>query len=225
MTDNTDDGVELTGKIKDKLIKTKETWAQEGRGLTGKTGRPENERLPPGQRLTKDFPVLDLGVQPNLSQKEWGLSVAGQVAHPLKWSWDDFMAQPQQEYVNDIHCVTTWSRYDNSWRGVPMKTLLAACKPFPTAKFLMVKGFDGYSTNVPLADVDREDVFLGHTWNGAPLVREHGGPVRLVVPHLYFWKSAKWIRHITFMEKDQPGYWEARGYHMRGDPWEEERYD
>ncbi|MDX2143950.1 MAG: sulfite oxidase-like oxidoreductase [Rhodospirillaceae bacterium] len=215
---------ELTGQIKDKLIRTKEQWAKDGRGLTGKTARPEVERLPPGQHLTRDFPVLDLGVQPNLTQAEWSLSVAGQVKHPLKWSWKDFMAQPQQEYRNDIHCVTAWSRYDNTWLGVPMRALLKTVAPFETAKFLMLKSYDGYSTNVALADVDRDDVFLGHTWNGAALTRDHGGPVRMVIPHLYFWKSAKWLRHITVMEKDQPGYWEARGYHMRGDPWTEERY-
>jgi len=218
------DEPELTGKIKDKLIRTKEQWAKDGRGLTGLTSRPEQDRLPPGQRLTQDFPVLDLGVQPNLVPADWSLSVGGQVKNAIKWSWADLMAQPQTEYLNDIHCVTTWSRYDNKWLGVAMRALLAAAEPLPSAKFLMVKSFDGYSTNVPLADVDRDDVFLGHTWNGQALTRDHGGPVRLVVPHLYFWKSAKWIRHITFMEKDQPGYWEARGYHMRGDPWPEERY-
>jgi DMSO/TMAO reductase YedYZ molybdopterin-dependent catalytic subunit len=218
------DEPELIGQIKDKLIRTKEQWAKEGRALTGETSRPDATRLPPGQRLTQDFPVLDLGVQPNLTPADWSLSVAGQVAQPIKWSWADLMAQPQQTFRNDIHCVTTWSRYDNDWVGVPMRVLLAAVQPRPAAKFLMVRSFDGYSTNVPLADVDRDEVFLAHTWNGAPLAREHGGPVRLVIPHLYFWKSAKWIRHITFMEQDQPGYWEARGYHMRGDPWTEERY-
>ena len=217
------DEPELIGKTKDKLIRTKEQWAKEGRGLTGQAAKP-TERLPPGQRLTKDFPVLDLGVQPNLAPSDWSLSVGGQVKNNIKWSWADLMAQPQQEFTNDIHCVTTWSRYDNIWRGVAMRTFLQAVQPLPSAKFLMVKSFDGYSTNVPLADVDRDDVFLGHTWNGAGLTRDHGGPVRLVVPHLYFWKSAKWIRHITFMDKDQPGYWEVRGYHMRGDPWPEERY-
>ncbi|MBL8630042.1 MAG: sulfite oxidase-like oxidoreductase [Rhodospirillaceae bacterium] len=219
-----DDEPTLVGQIKEKLIRTKEQWAKDGRALTGQVARPEQERLPPGQRLTQDFPVLDLGVQPNLSTADWSLSVGGQVKNQVKWSWADFMAQTQQEFMNDIHCVTTWSRYDNTWVGVPMKTLLAAVEPKPEAKFLMVKSFDGYSTNVPLADVDRDDVFLGHTWSGKALTRDHGGPVRLVIPHLYFWKSAKWIRHITFMDKDQPGYWEARGYHMRGDPWPEERY-
>ncbi len=212
------------GDVNAKLIRTKEKWARDGRALTGALGDPARDRRPPGQRVGKDFPVLDLGVQPNLSHAEWALSVAGQVAEPLKWDWPTLMAQPQSNYLNDIHCVTTWSRYDNGWVGVAMRTLLAAAKPLPSAKYLMVKSYDGYATNVPLADVDREDVFLAHTWQGKPLAREHGGPVRLVVPHLYFWKSAKWIRHITFMDRDQAGYWEARGYHMRGDPWKEERY-
>ena len=207
-----------------KLIRTKEQWARDGRALTGTSSDERLNRRPPGQRITQDFPVLDLGIQPNLSQQEWGLSVAGLVEHPLKWDWAAFIAQPQTTYVNDIHCVTTWSRYDNTWIGVAMRALLAQVKPLPTAKFLMVKSFDGYSTNIPLADVDRDDVFIAHTWQDKPLTREHGGPVRLVVPHLYFWKSAKWIRHITFMDRDQPGYWEARGYHMRGNPWKEERY-
>ncbi len=212
------------GDVNAKLIQAKEKWAEEGRALTGSTSDPRYNRLPPGQRLTKDFPVLDLGIQPNLAQKEWSLSVAGMVANPLRWDWAALMDQPQVSYRNDIHCVTTWSRYDNQWRGVAFTTLLAAAKPLPSAKFLMVKSFDGYSTNVPLADVDRDDVFLAHTWQDKPLDRDHGGPVRLVVPHLYFWKSAKWIRHITFMDRDQPGYWEARGYHMRGNPWKEQRY-
>jgi len=207
-----------------KLIRTKEAWARDGRALTGTSGDPARDRRPPGQRVTQDFPVLDLGIQPNLSLREWTLTVAGQVAQPLKWDWAALMAQPQVSYLNDIHCVTTWSRYDNSWTGVPMRALLGEVKPLPSAKVLMVKSYDGYATNVPLADIDRDDVFIAHAWQGKPLDREHGGPVRLVVPHLYFWKSAKWIRHITFMDKDQPGYWEARGYHMRGDPWKEERY-
>ncbi len=209
--------------VKEKLIRTKEQWAKSGRGLTGTVVSPE-ERRPPGQRVTEDFPVLDLGIQPNLSQAEWSLTVAGQVAHPIKWTWADLLALPQVTRANDIHCVTTWSRYDNEWKGVAMRTLLDAIKPNPAAKFLMLKSYDGYATNVPLADVDRDDVLIAHTWQGQPLAREHGGPVRLVIPHLYFWKSAKWLRHITVMEKDQPGYWEARGYHMRGDPWREERY-
>ena len=214
---------ELNPKM-EKLARTKEKWARDGRGLTGTSADPNKVRLPPGQRLTKDFPVLDLGVQPNVAQSDWSLSVAGQVGHPLKWTWRDFMAQPQVTLTNDIHCVTTWSRYDNVWVGVSMRHLLSLAKPFEKAKYVMLRSFDGYSTNLPLADIDRDDVLMAHTWQDAPLAREHGGPVRLVVPHLYFWKSAKWLRHITFIEKDQPGYWEARGYHMRGNPWDEERY-
>lgn len=210
--------------VKEKLIRTKEKWAEEGRGLTGTTADPRRERRPPGQRVTQDFPVLDLGIQPNLTMADWSFSVGGQVENQLKWDWAAFMAQPQQTYKNDIHCVTTWSRYDNEWVGVPMRALLRQANPKPSAKALMLRSFDGYTTNILLSDVDRDDVFLAHTWNGVPLTREHGGPVRLVVPHLYFWKSAKWLRHITFLDRDQPGYWEVRGYHMRGDPWKEERY-
>lgn len=214
----------MSDEIKSKLIRTKEEWARTGRGLTGAAGDPAKDRRPPGQRVTTDFPVLDLGIQPNLSTKEWALSVAGQVAKPLKWTWDQFMALPQREFSNDIHCVTTWSRYDNVWQGVAFRDLLALIEPKADAKAVMLKSYDGYSTNVLLSDLDRDDVFIAHTWNGKPLAREHGGPVRLVVPHLYFWKSAKWLRHMSFLDRDQPGYWEARGYHMRGDPWQEERY-
>lgn len=210
--------------VKAKLIRTKEKWAGEGRGLTGTTADPKRDRRPPGQRVTQDFPVLDLGIQPNLTTADWSLSVGGQIENEIKWDWAAFMAQPQRTYKNDIHCVTTWSRYDNEWIGVPMRELLRQVKPRPSAKALMLRSFDGYTTNILLSDVDRDDVFIAHTWNGAPLAREHGGPVRLVAPHLYFWKSAKWLRHITFLDRDQPGYWEVRGYHMRGDPWKEERY-
>lgn len=159
-----------------------------------------------------------------MSPSDWSLSVGGRVEHPLKWDWADLMAQPQVARVSDIHCVTTWSRYDNEWKGVAMRILLERVKPLASARFLMLKSYDGYSTNVPLADVTRESVLIAHTWQGTPLSRDHGGPVRIVIPHLYFWKSAKWLRHITFLDQDQPGYWEARGYHMRGDPWTEERY-
>ena len=208
----------------DKLIRTKEQWARDGRGLTGTNADPKKARLPPGQHIVKDFPVLDLGDQPNLLQREWTLTTAGQISQSIRWTFDDLMAQPQVEVICDIHCVTTWSRYDNRWRGVSAKHLLAQVQPKAATQFLMVRSFDGYATNVPMSWFDDDDVLLAHTWNGAPLTREHGGPVRLVIPKLYFWKSAKWIRHITFMEKDAPGYWEARGYHAVGDPWKEQRY-
>jgi DMSO/TMAO reductase YedYZ molybdopterin-dependent catalytic subunit len=207
-----------------KLIRTKEQWAQNGRSITGFIGDRRKDRLPPGQHLVKDFPVLDLGKQPNMLPKDWALSAAGEISRPFKWNWRDFMAQPQVEITSDIHCVTTWSRYGNRWKGVGARHFLAEVQPKLNASFLMVRSYDGYATNVPLSWLDDDDVLFAHTWNGAPLAREHGGPVRLVIPKLYFWKSAKWIRHITFMDKDAPGYWEARGYHDVGDPWKEERY-
>lgn len=208
----------------EKLIRTKEQWARDERALTGTVSSPKQDRLPPGQRLVKDFPVLDLGSQPNMLPKDWSFTVAGQVDRPIKWTFDDLMKQPQVEFTSDIHCVTTWSRYDNRWKGVSVKHLLAEIEPRATAAFVMIRSYDGYATNVPLNWLDHDDVLLAHTWNGAPLSREHGGPVRLVIPQLYFWKSAKWLRHLTFMDKDAPGYWEARGYHDVGDPWKEERY-
>lgn len=216
-----EDDVPLSGKFKDKLVATKEAWAREGRGLTGNHSQ---NRLPPGQHETVDWPVLDLGIQPNLAAKDWSLSVGGAVENPLKWSWEDFLAQPQTELVSDIHCVTTWSRYDNTWNGVSAHHLLAMVKPRASARFIMFRSYDGYTTNVPLARFADDDVLLAHSWQGEKLTREHGGPVRVVIPKLYFWKSAKWLRAITFMDQDSPGYWELRGYHDEGDPWTEQRY-
>ena len=204
-----------------KLIAAKEQWAKDGRALTGKPGK---DRLPPGQHLTRDWPVLDLGIQPNLLPKDWSLTVGGAVQAPLSWNWDQFMTQPQTELVADIHCVTTWSLYDSTWTGVSSRHLLGLVRPRPEAKFVMFRSFDGYTTNVPLEHFASSDAMLAHSWQNAPLTREHGGPVRILIPKLYFWKSAKWIRAITFMEKDSPGYWELRGYHDVGDPWQEERY-
>lgn len=207
----------------DKLIATKQAWARQGRGLTGEAA-PRAQRLPPGQHLVKGLPVLDLGVQPNVPTSEWRFTVAGLVSTPLEWDWDTFMAQPQVDVTVDIHCVTTWSSYDNTFTGVPARHLLEAAGVKSDAAFLMARSFDGYSTNLPMADFADDDVLLAHSWNGTPLPRDHGGPVRLLVPKLYFWKSAKWLRHITFMDRDQGGFWEVRGYHMHGDPWTEERY-
>lgn len=221
-----EDDIPLFGRIKDKLVETKEKWAREGRALTGQGNSPSptRPRLPPGQREVKDFPVLDLGVTPNLAAADWSLSVGGSVEAPLKWSWQDFLTQPQTEIVTDIHCVTTWSRYDNLWQGVSARHLLEQVKPRPGATHLMFRSYDGYTTNVPLTRFADDDVLLAHSWQGQPLSPEHGGPVRVVIPKLYFWKSAKWLRAITFMDKDSPGYWEMRGYHDEGDPWKEERY-
>ena len=207
-----------------KLTRTKEKWAREGRFLTGKITRPEDQRLPPGQHLTKDWPVLDLGVMPPVSRERWRLDVYGAIENPVFWTFAEFTAQKQEQFVSDIHCVTTWSRYDNLWEGLATRELLAACQPREDARFVVLHCSDGYTTNLALEDFAAEDALLAHSWSGQPLTNEHGGPVRLVVPHLYFWKSAKWLQAIEFVTEDAPGFWEVRGYHNRGDPWAEQRY-
>ena len=211
--------------LKQKLIAAKMRWAREGRLLTGHPDPAHRRRLPPGQREVHDWPVLDLGTMPNLSTRDWSFSVGGMVERQLSLSWDDFIAMPQLAVRCDIHCVTAWSRYDNDFVGVPALYLLDLVRPRPEARFLMLRSYDGYTTNLPLADFADDDVILAHQWQGKPISRDHGGPMRLILPKLYLWKSAKWLRHITFTERDSPGYWEQRGYHMRGDPWKEERYE
>ncbi|WBL80882.1 sulfite oxidase-like oxidoreductase [Bradyrhizobium xenonodulans] len=207
-----------------KLTRTKEKWAREGRFLTGKVTRPEDQRLPPGQHLTKDWPVLDLGVVPPVSRERWRLDVYGAIENPVFWTFAEFAARKQAQSTSDIHCVTTWSRYDNLWEGLATRELLAACQPREDARFVVLHSYDGYTTNLALDDFAAEDALLAHSWSGQPLSDEHGGPVRLVVPHLYFWKSAKWLQAIEFLTDDAPGFWEVRGYHNRGDPWAEQRY-
>lgn len=210
--------------MESKLTQTKQRWAREGRFITGRHARPDTERLPPGQHLTQDWPVLDLGITPNISRDRWRLDVYGAVETPLFWDFAQFSAQPQSSFTSDIHCVTTWSRYDNRWDGLSTRTLLEACGPKPDARFVVLESHDGYTTNLALEDFAAEDALLAHTWQGAPIERDHGGPVRAIIPHLYFWKSAKWLQRIEFRTYDKPGYWEVRGYHHRGDPWQEQRY-
>ena len=207
-----------------KLTRTKEKWAREGRFLTGKIARPEDQRLPPGQHLTRDWPVLDLGVVPPVSRERWRLDVYGAVENPVFWTFEEFIAQKQARFTSDIHCVTSWSRYDNEWEGLATRELLTVCQPREDARFVVLHSYDGYTTNLVLEDFAAEDALLAHSWSGQPLTAEHGGPVRLVVPHLYFWKSAKWLQAIEFRTGDAPGFWEVRGYHNRGDPWAEQRY-
>jgi DMSO/TMAO reductase YedYZ molybdopterin-dependent catalytic subunit len=219
-----EDAVPLTGKVKDKLIETKQGWAREGRLLTGQHGDPERDRLPPGQRLVRDWPVLDLGVQPDVDPAKWRLRIEGLVAAPVRLTLDEFMALPQSDRFNDIHCVTQWSRYDNRWQGVPVKDLLAMARPKDEARFVSLTSYDGYTTNLSMDDFARDENLFAHSWEGERLERQHGGPVRLVVPHLYFWKSPKWVTRVELLREDRPGFWEVRGYHNRGDPWMEERY-
>lgn len=214
----------LIGQIKDKLIRSKEKTAEAGRHLTGRVDNDHANRLPPGQHLVDKWPVLDLGIQPELPLDTWRLAVDGLVEHPLTWTFDEFMSLPQERFVSDIHCVTTWSRYDNRWDGVSSKTILDLVKPKADARHVIFHSYDGYTTNIKLEVFAEPDVIIAHSWEGARLTREHGGPVRAIVPQWYFWKSAKWIRRIEFSATDKPGFWEERGYHNEADPWTEQRY-
>jgi DMSO/TMAO reductase YedYZ molybdopterin-dependent catalytic subunit len=207
-----------------KLTTSKRRWAAEGKFLTGRISRPETERLPPGQHLVKNWPVLDLGQQPIISIDSWRLEVRGLVETEFNLSWAAFQALEQSNMVSDIHCVTTWSRYDNKWKGVATRDLLDLAMPKAVAGYVMLTSYDGYTTNLPLSDFAAEDAILATSWEGLPLTRDHGGPMRLVVPHLYFWKSAKWLRRIDLLPADKAGFWEKNGYHMYGDPWREQRY-
>jgi DMSO/TMAO reductase YedYZ molybdopterin-dependent catalytic subunit len=207
-----------------KLTRTKEKWAREGKFLTGRRARPEEDRLPPGQHLVRDWPVLDLGLQPDIPKDRWRLDVGGLVERPAELDVASFSALPRSRLTSDIHCVTSWSRYDNAWEGLSTADLLAHVVPSGEARFVQLLSYDGYTTNMGLEDFAAEDALLADGWEGAPLSREHGGPVRLVVPHLYFWKSAKWLKGIVFAADDERGFWEVRGYHNHADPWREERY-
>jgi DMSO/TMAO reductase YedYZ molybdopterin-dependent catalytic subunit len=184
-------------------------------------GRP---RLPRGQHLVSGFPVLDLGVRPAIDLATWKLKVTGQVREPWFFTWEQFRALPRARQQSDFHCVTSWSRYDLRWAGVPFRALAERVGVLPAARFVIAACGDGYTTNLPLADCLRDDTLLADELDGQPLPLEHGGPVRLLVPHLYAWKSAKFLRALHFATEDQPGFWEARGYHHYGDPWREQRY-
>lgn len=214
----------IAGRIKEKLIRSKEQWAKDGRLLTGDTDPNMENRLPPGQRLVSNWPVLDLGLQPEVPKEAWQLTIDGAVNSPRGLTYKDLLAQPLVKMTSDIHCVTAWSRFDNDWEGVSSAQILSLAHPKPEAKHVIFHGYDGYTTNVALSVFADEDVLLAHTWDGRPLTREHGGPVRVVIPKWYFWKSAKWIKRIEFSADGQPGFWEERGYHNEGDPWSEQRY-
>jgi DMSO/TMAO reductase YedYZ molybdopterin-dependent catalytic subunit len=207
-----------------KLINAKRAWARSGRLLTGTTADPARDRLPPGQKLVRDWPVLDLGAEPDVGPQRFRLDIDGAVARPISLRLDEFVALPQQDSISDIHCVTQWSRYDNHWQGVAAHTLIDLVQPRDEARHLVFHSYDGYTTNVRLDQFDQPDVFLVHRWEGRPLDRAHGGPVRVLMPRLYFWKSAKWIRRVEFSPADRPGFWERNGYHNNADPWLEERY-
>jgi DMSO/TMAO reductase YedYZ molybdopterin-dependent catalytic subunit len=168
--------------------------------------------------------VLHYGSVPDVELAKWDLRVLGLVEHPQLWTWDDFRALPRVQVRSDIHCVTRWSRYDNLWEGVSLREVLRRAAPRPEARFAIIRAEQGFTTNLPLAELEHDDVLLADTHDGAPLTPEHGWPLRLVVPRRYFWKSAKWIRAIELAATDRPGFWEQNGYHNDADPWNEERY-
>ncbi|WP_374971381.1 sulfite oxidase-like oxidoreductase [Terrabacter sp. BE26] len=191
------------------------------RGFQGRR-RSGDDRLPPGQYLTGDFPVLSAGPTPAVDHDDWELWVATEDGTRHTWSWDELMSLPAETVTVDIHCVTSWSKLDTEWRGVSVDTLLADVDT--AADFAMVHSYGGYTTNLPLEDLLDGRAWVAFSYDGEDLRPEHGGPARLLVPHLYFWKSAKWVRGIELMLEDSPGFWEQLGYHDYGDPWREQRY-
>jgi DMSO/TMAO reductase YedYZ molybdopterin-dependent catalytic subunit len=194
--------------------------------LTGRQKDREKwgDRLPPGQKVVENWPILTYGGTPRIDTRDWKLRVFGLVEKDVELTWDQLQALPQTKVHCDIHCVTSWSRMDNDFEGVRFLDLLAQVTPKPNATAVMAHCYGGYTTNVLLSDLTRDNVLLATGHDGAPIPTEHGGPCRLMLPHLYFWKSAKWLNGLEFIEKDRPGFWEQYGYHIRGDPWQEERY-
>jgi DMSO/TMAO reductase YedYZ molybdopterin-dependent catalytic subunit len=195
------------------------------RGFHGRKRPEHNERLPPGQYdIGTDFPVLTAEVTPQLDPERWTMSVDGLVANAGTWTWADMHRLPQSEYRGDIHCVTTWSKFGTSFGGVSVDLLLDAADPLPEATHVLATSTTGYTTNLPLEHLRGGKAWIVWSHEGRPLTPEHGGPVRLLVPHLYFWKSAKWVTRLTVLDHDEPGFWERNGYHDLGDPWREQRY-
>jgi DMSO/TMAO reductase YedYZ molybdopterin-dependent catalytic subunit len=219
--------VEARLKLRQRFLdKMKETPAQAdarplGSGPPNRHGMP---LVPVGQTVTEKWPVLDLGRQPEVPLERWELIVDGAVEAPLRLSWKDLLALPQVGDVSDFHCVTTWSKLDVRWKGVPLAAVLALARPLPEAGFLMTWAYDGYTTNLPLEEALKDDVLLVHTAEGRPLAVEHGGPLRVITPQLYAWKGAKWIHRLELMARDRLGYWELRGYSNTAHPWRDDRY-
>jgi DMSO/TMAO reductase YedYZ molybdopterin-dependent catalytic subunit len=193
------------------------------RGFTGRREDPDDAaRLPPGQYLTRDFPVLSAGPTPHTQLEDWTFTINGEVDSEKRWSWDEFRALPSETVTKDIHCVTKWSKLDTTWTGVSLDVLMAGIET--AADFVIAFSDGGYTTNLPLEDLLDGKAWIAYKYDGAPLDPEHGGPARLLVPHLYFWKSAKWVRGLSLHGDDRPGFWESNGYHLYGDPWREQRY-
>lgn len=212
----------------DTYIKAKEKIAKLMKNQANSTFEGSNKsqinRLPPGQHLVNNFPVLDLGVQPMFFENKYRFEVTGLVSNPISLTWKEFLELQKAELTADFHCVTKWSKFDVKWGGVSMKYLLELIKPLTNAKFVIQYGLDGYTTNVPLESLMKEDVILAYELFGEPLPREHGGPLRMIIPKLYAWKGSKFLTKLEFIENDDPGFWEVRGYSNTADPWKEDRY-
>lgn len=212
----------LTGSV---LRVREELMARFTRGFTGRESRVRAAWLPPGQYDVGDvWPVLTAEVTPQLATKDWTFTVEGLVETPRTWTWEQIRALPASTYAGDIHCVTTWSKHDVTFRGVSVDTLLEAAQPRPEATHVMAYCHTGYETNLPLGDVTGGRAWVAFDYGDEPIPVAHGGPARLLVPHLYFWKSAKWVAGLRVMDHDEPGFWERNGYHNHGDPWREQRY-
>ena len=210
----------------EKIIKAKQNIAEKGIAEGKGTGMfpVSRDRLPPGQKLvTANWPVLDLGLRPDLTREDFKLEISG-AAEARTFDWNEFAALPQIKQTTDLHCVTTWSIYDAEVEGVLWAEFLRHIKVHDDATHVMFSAHDGYTTNLPMTELAMPNVAIVHSFGGKPLTREHGGPVRMWVPHLYAWKGAKWLKGIEFLTEDRKGFWEGRGYHNHGDPWKEERY-
>ncbi len=193
------------------------------RGFRGRRQKSElSGRIPPGQYLEKGFPVLSAGPTQHIPLDHWDLSIVGEVDKPKTWTWDEFQTLPQEKIKTDIHCVTKWSKLDTEWEGVSLDTLLGLVEY--DANYVIAYSDGGYTTNLPLEEVMGGKAWIVHSYDGQPISPQHGGPLRMLVPHLYLWKSAKWIRSLHLVDEDQPGFWETLGYNNHGDPWKEERY-
>jgi DMSO/TMAO reductase YedYZ molybdopterin-dependent catalytic subunit len=209
--------------MNDAVIAAKTRWATKRAGQAKPVVRA-TDRLPPGQRLVHNFPVLDLGVHPEIPLDQWTLKIDGLVENPVSLSWKQFLDLPQFSDVSDFHCVTTWSQFDMQFTGVAFFTLADLVRPTAAATHVLFTAYDGYSTNNPLSVCLDDDVLVAHSWQGKPLTKEHGGPARVIIPKRYAWKGAKFIRQITFLDRDAPGFWETRGYSNTADPWAEDRF-
>ncbi len=192
------------------------------RGFFGK--KDKNDRVPPGQYLENRFPVLSAEPTPKINLEDWNLSIIYDNETLAEINWDTLKSLPSSLITKDIHCVTRWTKFDMNWKGVKISTLFENLKVKPPTDWTMIGSFTGYTTNVPLVDLIMEHTIISYSYEDEPISAEHGGPIRLIVPHLYFWKSAKWFDKITFLDEDTPGFWENYGYHMYGDPWKEQRY-